>query len=391
MSTNSPTGMAVTCLQENLARGLSVVGRAVATRSTLPILGNVSLTAANGSLRLQATNLDLSITHRVAARIDRPGAITIPARQLSDYVSALPPDQISLELNERTQALGVKCARYAANIKGVDAGEFPLIPEFASIVPAGGMQIAAVDPEVLKAALEQVVFCAATDDARPVLTGVCFDFDKKILRLAAADGFRLAVKTLTLTEPIGKKPARLIVPARFLGDLARLIGEQEEPIEIALTASGALIFKLVNTEVTCQLIEGNFPDVDQIIPKAHTTRTLVNTGDFLSAVKPASVFAREASGIVRLGVVLADEKRAGTMRVAATSAETGDGDGEIDAQVDGAAVEIAFNAKFLAEAIKAVGSQQVALETNGAASPGAFRPVGVNGYVTVIMPMALGK
>src|SRR5512140_2638458 len=158
--------MKVQCLQENLAKGLSVVGRAVAARSTLPVLGNILLATENGQLKLAATNLDIGITHWIAAKDETEGALTVPARRLTDYVNSLPPDKVDIELNTRTQTLHLKCARYNANIKGIDASEFPIIPTIAE------NRKIALEPDTLREMIEQVTFAAATDESRPVLTGV---------------------------------------------------------------------------------------------------------------------------------------------------------------------------------------------------------------------------
>jgi DNA polymerase III subunit beta len=388
--------MKVSCLQENLAKGLSVVGRAVAARSTLPVLGNILLATDNGRLKLAATNLEIGITHWIGAKVETEGAITVPARQLTDYVNSLPPDHIDIELNARTQTLHLKCARYDANIKGVDASEFPIIPT------VGGETKISVEPDVLREMIEQAAFSAATDDSRPVLTGIFAKFDKSAdpakgdsVTFASADGFRLSVRNAVLTSTLDA-PVTVIIPARALIEVGRITGDQEEPVQIAVTENRSqIMFHLANTDVVSQLLDGNFPDYNQILPKAHTTRTVVNTNDLQSAVRAAAVFARDASNIVRLNIQPvpgpASEMGAGKVVVAATSAETGDNVGEIDAQVNGDPVEIAFNARFLGDVLNVLHTPQVLLETNSPASPGVIKPVGRDDFTHVIMPMHIGK
>lgn len=395
--------MKVSCLQENLAKGLSIVGRAVAARSTLPVLGNILIATDNGRLKLAATNLEIGITHWINAQVENEGAITVPARQLTDYVNSLPPDRIDIELNTRTQTLHMKCARYDANIKGVEASEFPIIPT------VGDDTKISVEPDVLREMIEQSAFSAATDDSRPVLTGIFAKFDKSSdpakgnpVTFAAADGFRLSVRNATLTSTL-ETPITVIIPARALVEVSRITGDQEEAIQIAVTENRSqIMFHLANTDVVSQLLDGNFPDYNQILPKAHTTRTVVNTSDLQSAVRAAAVFARDASNIVRLNIqpvsgsadeVAGDGSKAtaGKVVVAATSAETGDNVGEIDAQVNGDPVEIAFNARFLGDVLNVLHSPQVQLETNSPASPGVIKPVGRDDFTHVIMPMHIGK
>lgn len=396
--------MKVSCLQENLAKGLAIVGRAVAARSTLPVLGNILIATDNGRLKLAATNLEIGITHWIGAKVETEGAITVPARQLTDYVNSLPPDRIDIELNTRTQTLHLKCARFDANIKGVEASEFPIIPT------VGDETKISVEPDVLREMIEQAAFSAATDDSRPVLTGILAKFDKSAdpakgntLTFAAADGFRLSVRNAILSSTLDA-PLTVIIPARALIEVSRITGDQEEPIQIAVTENRSqIMFHLATTDVVSQLLDGNFPDYNQILPKAFTTRTVVNTSDLQSAVRAAAVFARDASNIVRLNIQPvaspgsemppegAVGSGAGKVVVAATSAETGDNVGEIDAQVNGDPVEIAFNARFLGEVLSVLHAPQVLLETNSPASPGVFKPVGRDDFTHVIMPMHIGK
>lgn len=388
--------MKVSCLQENLAKGLSIVGRAVATRSTLPVLGNILIATDNGRLKLAATNLEIGITHWIGAKVETEGAITVPARQLTDYVNSLPPDRIDIELNPRTQTLHLKCARYDANIKGVDASEFPIIPT------VGDDTKISVEPDVLREMIEQSAFSAATDDSRPVLTGIYAKFDKSAdpakgntITFAAADGFRLSVRNAGLTSTLDA-PITVIIPARVLVEVSRITGDQEEPVQIAVTENRSqIMFHLASTDVVSQLLDGNFPDYNQILPKGFTTRTVVNTNDLQNAVRAAAVFARDASNIVRLNIQPVSGSGngvgAGKVVVAATSAETGDNVGEIDAQVNGDPVEIAFNARFLGDVLNVLHAPQVLLETNSPASPGVIKPVGRDDFTHVIMPMHIGK
>lgn len=377
--------MKVSCLQENLARGLSIVGRAVATRSTLPVLSNILLQTDNGRLKLAATNLEIGITCWIGAKVEREGAITVPARLLTDFVNSLPPDKIDMELEARTQTLHLKCARMDANIKGIDPTEFPVIPTLET------EDKITIEPDVLRQMVEQVGFAAATDDSRPVLTGVLVKFDKETVTFEAADGFRLSVRRATLPAP-RPQPVRAIIPARALVEVSRITGDQEEPVEMAITDQRSqVLFHLANTEVVSSLIDGNFPDLTQIVPKSHSTRTVVNTTELQRAVRTASVFARDASNIVRLSVSAPDEMGVGHVTVATTGSESGDNQGVVDAKVTGDPVEIAFNARFLAEVLSVLHAPEVAIETTNSASPGIFRPMGRDDFVHVIMPMHVGR
>jgi len=372
--------MRVSCLQENLAKGLSVVGRAVATRSTLPVLANVMLSTDNGRLKLSATDLEIGINCWIGAKVEEDGATTVPARSFIDLVNSLPPERIDMELVVRTQTLNLKCARYEANLKGIDAQEFPLIPALEE----GEGQIT-LEPDIFKRMIEQVVLAAATDESRPILTGVLAKFEGDQLTLAAADGFRLSVRTAEL--PVETEPVSVIIPARALAELAR-ISTDEETITMAITsARNQVLFHMPSVDLVSQLIEGNFPDYHQIIPKSYSTRTVVNTNSFLRACKTANIFARDAANIVRLQIAPGGELAPGHMTIAATSAELGDNVGEIDASIEGDEIEAAFNAKYLMDVLSVMDSAQVALETTTSSSPGVIKPVGDVDFVHVIMPM----
>ena len=381
--------MKVSCLQENLAKGLSIVGRAVASRSTLPVLSNVLLATDNGQLRLAATNLEIGINCWVGAKIEEEGAITVPARLLAEFVNSLPPERIDLDLDESTQTLNMKCARIESNIKGIDAQEFPLVPTAQEDETP-----IRLNPEWLRKMIDQVVFAAATDESRPILTGVLVQFDEDRLTMAAADGFRLSVKTASLnrTEYSGE-PSEVIIPARALMELARISADQEEPVEVIITpARKQILFHLQSIDLVSQLIEGKFPDYNQIIPKGYATRSVLETGNFLKAARVSHLFARDSANIIKLEVVPSgDELMNGRITLVATSAELGDNVADLDASIDGDPLEIAFNAKYLMDVLAVIDSPQVILETTAASSPGVIRPIGDDQFTHVIMPMHISR
>jgi DNA polymerase-3 subunit beta len=373
--------MKLSCLQENLNRGLNIVGRAVATRTTLPITNNVLLATDEGRLKLVATNLEMAISCWIGAKIEEEGSITVPARLLTEFVSSLPSDTIDIQLSPQTKTLGLKCARYEARISGVDAKEFPPIPGVDDGIATK------VEVEALRQAINHVVFAAATEESRPVLTGICTQFEGDSLTLAAADGFRLAVYKLPVADAF-KQKTEVIIPARTLAELNRLIAEQEEDVDITLNPNKSqVLFRLKNIELVSQLVQGTFPNYSQLIPQSYNTRVIVSVTDFLRATKTASIFARDGSGIVRLMITPGSEKNPGKISVSARSEEIGDDVGEIDATVEGDEAKIAFNGKYLTDVLSVLHEAQVALETTNPSSPGLIRPVGVDNYTHVVMPM----
>jgi DNA polymerase-3 subunit beta len=378
--------MRVSCLQENLARGLNIVSRAVAPRTaTLPVLTHVLLATDQGRLKIAATNLELGISCWIGAKVEDEGAITIPARTLTDLVALLPADKVDLDLNIRTQSLRVQSGRTDANIKGIDAQEFPIIPTFNADAAAF------VDPAVLKKMIEQVVFAAATDESRPTLTGVLTRLDGDKISMAATDGFRLSVRSGPLKEPVAE-PKTILIPARAVAEVARVMGDQEEPIAISVTPShGQALFHMTNVDVVAQLIDQKFPDYEHIIPKKHDTRTVMNTADVLKACRQASIFARDSLDTVRMAVKPGEELEPGKVIVTARADETGDNQSELEAMVNGGEVEIGFNVKYLIDAIAAVDTPQLVLETTAPRSPAVIRAIGDDNFLHVVMPMHLPR
>jgi DNA polymerase-3 subunit beta len=377
--------MKVTLLQENLARGLGIVSRAVSPRSTLPVLANILIATDEGRLRLSATNLEMGITCWVAARIEDEGSTTVPARTLADLVNTLPGEQVALYLDVSTQTLNVRSGTSTNDIKGIDAQEFPPLP-----VPdmEGAVQLNVVD---FREMIHQVAFAASTDEARPVLMGVLVIVDGERITMAAADGFRLSVRSANLSTP-ASQPVNIIVPARALNELARIASDGEETISMVVPKGrGQVVFRVKDVELVSQLIDGTFPDYQQIIPRSYKSRTLVSTSSLLKACKQAEIFARDGSNVARLDIKAAQgEMEASEVEISATSEETGKNETIVEATVDGSGVLIAFNVKYLREALEIIRTPNVALETSAANAPGVIRPVGEDDFLHVIMPMHLG-
>jgi DNA polymerase-3 subunit beta len=376
--------MKVAVLQENLARGLSIVGRAVSTRSTLPVLGNVLLATDGGRVKLSATNLEIVITCWLNASVKQEGAITVPARIFNDLVNNLPQETVDLESSGETQTLHLECGRTEANMRGIDAQEFPLVPE------PDLLQSLRVSAGAFKQMISQVVFAAATDETRPTLTGVSMQFDGKGVKLAATDAFRLSVRTAALES--STEPKSIIVPSRSLAEVARVIGNEDEVLHITLPEGrNQIIFKLDNIVIVSQLIDGHFPDFTPIIPKRYTTRAVMGTAALLKACRTAAIFARESSHTARVKITPSSELMDGYTAISATSAETGDNVAQVDADVTGEEVEVAFNVKYMTDVLSIIDTPQVALETTSAMEPGVIRPVGSDDFFHIIMPMHFGR
>jgi DNA polymerase III subunit beta len=373
--------MKLSCLQANLNTGLGIVGRAVATKSTLPITQNILLSAEKSRLKLAATNLEMATTCWIGANVEEQGSITVPARLLIDFVNSLPNDLIEITLPPDGRVLALNSGHFQAHVNGIDAADFPPIPKIGDGVTT------TIDATSLREGISHVAFAAASEESRPVLTGINTEFDGDQLSLVAADGFRLAVYTTALSAPAKHKTA-VIIPARTLNELSRLLADQEEPVEITVSEKKSqVLFRLKDAELVSQLIQGSFPNYAQVIPQSYTTRAVVDIAQFLRVTKMSSIFARDASGIVRLVVTPGSELTPGKLTATAQAEEVGGNVSEIDALVDGEEAKIAFNVKYLAEVLSALHQSQVALELTTPSSPGTIRPIGVDNYVHVVMPM----
>lgn len=373
--------MKLSCPTDKLSRALSIVGRAVATKSTLQVVSNVLLAADEERLKLVATNLEIAITCWIEATVAESGAITVPARLLTEFVNSLPSAKIDLNLNVRSNTLSLRSGAFEANVKGIDADEFPSIPQISDTATT------TVAAEALREAIGQVVFAAASDDTRPVLAGVLASFEGEGLTFAAADGFRLAVRQVALGSPVLER-SDVIIPARALHELGRILGDEQEAVAITITPNRAhALFHMSNVDLVSRLVEGTFPNYRPIIPPRYATRVVVNTKEFLNATRIAALFARDASNVVRLQASAGEELTPGRMVVAAQAAEVGDTTSGIDAVVEGEGMQIAFNVKYLQDVLTVISTSQVGLEVSSPSSPGVIKPVGSDGYTHVIMPM----
>jgi DNA polymerase-3 subunit beta len=372
--------MKVSVLQEKLAHGLNVVSRAVSSRSTLPVLGNVLVATDEGRLRLSATDLELSITCWIGSKIAEEGSTTVPSRIFSDFVSTLSKDHIELDLEERTQTLNLRSGTSNTDIKCVDAQEFPPMetPDLAD-----GIQLQVGD---LKEMIAQVVFAASTDEARPVLTGVLVTIEGPKITMATADGFRLSVRDAELAANTAN--AKAVIPARALKELSRVATNNDDLITMVLLPNrGQVVFRLKDVELSSRLINDEFPDYRQVIPQKFKTRTIVSTANLLKAVRQAEIFARDGSNIARLNIVPGEGNDSGMIEMSAQSEEAGRNETVVDANVEGPGILIAFNVRYLRDVLEVVKTPNVALETSVSASPGLFRPLGDQTFLHVIMPM----
>ncbi|MDX9850821.1 MAG: DNA polymerase III subunit beta [Anaerolineaceae bacterium] len=369
--------------QQELAHGLSTVSRAVSPRSTLQVLANVLIATDEGRIRISATNLELGISCWIKAEIEEEGSITIPARTISDLVSTLPADRVEMLLNDRTQTLNVRCGTNVTDIKGIDAQEYPPMPMPEK---SGGVDLNVAN---LKEMILQVAFAASSDEARPVLQGILTQIEGSTMTMAATDGFRISVSSSSVSNP-NNKTISAIIPARAMNELARIAANGDATVSMSIPEGrGQVVFNLKDAELVSQLIEGNFPDYKVIIPRNYKTHTVISTPSFQKACRQAEIIARDGNNIIRMHIQPKMEGP-GIVEISAQSEETGNSEVQLDANIDGEGLLIAFNVRYLREVLDVVKTPSVALETNANNTPATIKPIGENEFTHVIMPMHLG-
>ncbi|GAB1421431.1 DNA polymerase III subunit beta [Anaerolineales bacterium] len=372
--------MKISVLQENLSKAASMVSRVVDNRPQLPVLANILLIAEGSRLTLASTNLQTSITCWIGAKVDEPGSITLPAKTFQELVSSLSPERVDLTLDSQTHTIQIQCGATKSHIKGIDADEFPPINHSDSrdVILAG---------KVFKEMINQTVFAAANDDNRPVLTGVLTEFANNTMTMAAADGYRLAVRTTQIDENFNE-PVKLTIPAKALQEVAKAITDEEVFINFPHRRD-IITFEVGNVTISSQLIDGRFPDFANIIPRQYNSSTTMYTADLLKACKRAEIFARDSSYSSRIIVNPPQNAGdAGSVKIVGRSQEKGDLDGVIDAGVEGESLDVSFNIKYLIDVLQVIDDERIVFQSNGPETPGVVRLENRDDFVHVIMPMS---
>ena len=372
--------MKFSCLSENLAKGLSIVSKAVSSKGSLPVLAHVLLKTEDGKVKLAATDLETGVVTWVGAKIEEEGAVTVPARLLSELVANLPLGKI--EISTKKQSLTLRAPQAKSRLNGLAAEEFPPLPDVPEAHSAAGKTTFSLDPKIFPAAVSQVAFAAASDESRPILTGVLIKGSGKDLSLVGVDGFRLAERKLGLAEDLAKELS-IVIPSRTLAEVARLAAHQENPVRVVLLPDeNQVLFELEGSRVTSRLLEGQFPDYKKIIPPTFSSKAKLLTEDFLKAVRLAAIFARDSASIVRLKL-----ESSQPLTLFANTAEVGENRTKVEAEIEGETLEIAFNSKYLTDVLSNLQSEEVIFEASGPLNPGVIKPSSSSNYLHLIMPV----
>lgn len=365
--------MKLTVPRKDLYEGLQIVGRAVSTQTTLPVLKNVLIEPGTDAIKLAATDLELGVEVLVAAQIQEGGSLTVPAKTFAEIVAALPEADVSVAADEKDNLL-ISCRRSDFRINGLTAEDFPALPE------VGGSIALQVPQPLMKEMIRQTALAASDDDTRPILTGICVVLSGETLRLVATDTHRLAVRTATITGATGD--ATVIVPVRAMNELMRVLGDDEESTLYVRVDQNQILFRTERVTLVSRLIEGQFPRYERVIPGSHTRRLTIKRDDIHSSLRRARIVARDAAAKDR--VVLATE---GENLVITAEGDEGRVHEEIEVAREGDDISIAFNVNYFLDVLGVLDTDGLFLEMTEPLSPAVVRPVDGDDYLMVIMPM----
>lgn len=364
--------MELSVTQENFARALSAVGRVASGKTQLPILSNILLRTDGTRLLIAATNLEIATTQYIGAKIAKPGAITVPARLISEFVSSLPKGPIELKVTNEN--IRITSGKYHSTINGVIADDFPELPTISEDDSVSY----SINTEEFKQAVSQTIITASSDSTRPVLTGVYWHSHEGWIYLAATDGYRLSERRLVET----KSEVAAIIPTQTLQEVLRTITDESDTIDILFDDS-QVRFRINEAEVISRLIDGNFPDYRQLIPAQLDITAVMDKSEFSRVTKVAGLFARESGGSVTV-TVDSDKK---TVALHSIASEFGENTSELDADVDGDG-QVTLNSRYLAEALTVLDAKTISFGFSGKLSPTILKATTENtNYYHVIMPL----
>ena len=364
--------MEIIVTQEKLTRALSAVSRVASTKTQLPILSNILLRTDGNRLLVAATNLEIAITEYINVKIIKPGAITIPARLMSEFISSLPKEQVELKvINDN---LHIKCGAYNSIINGFIADDFPELP---TINESSSIQYS-FKLDDFKQAVSQTIITTSSDTTRPVLTGVYWHSHEGQLYLAATDGYRLSERRLVET----KSELSAIIPTQTLQEVMRNISDETEEIDVLFDET-QVRFRINEAEIISRLIDGNFPDYRQLIPSSSETTIKINKNDFIRVTKIAGLFARESGG----SVILTADSDKNTLSVHSIASQLGENTSEAKAEVTSNG-QITLNSRYLSESLSVIEGEEIEFSFSGKLAPCILKSTKPNtDYFHIIMPL----
>lgn len=368
--------------QLEFIRALTNSNRSLSSKTNLPILANVLLEASKDKLQIVSTNLETACRVSVPCKVEVGGEITTIGKALWEFVSQLSQEEVDVE--KLGEELVLKQGNFDARFSTMAASEFPAIPKVS-----GDLSFK-IDSGILSKAIGRVVFNAALDESRPILTGVLCEFSKGGLNMVATDGYRLGFCEINQVE--GSKTAiSIIVPAKSLWEVAKIVGEgpgDQKVVNIHVSDNlSQASFKFGEVEFVSRLIEGEFPNWQRVIPGTFATKAVVSKVDFMKVIKMASIFAKDSGSVVK--VKLEGDEKVGKLMVSAATSQVGSSTAGIDAKVTGAGGEIAFNFRYMLESLGSLEADEVIFEMNESLNPGRVTSTDDAKLFHIVMPVRL--
>ncbi len=371
--------MKIEILKENFKNGLSIVERIVGKNLSLPILDNVLINTEDNFLSLSSTDLETAIKLWILTKIIKKGKVAVPAKLLSSFVSLLPNEKLILE--EKKQGLYIECKNFKNQVQGFNPEEFPLIPEFKD------SEYLEVDNKKLCQGLSQIVDVASPSQSRPEISGIYFVFSKNTIKIVATDSFRLAEKTVILDAAV-KKDISFILPQKPAREIINILAEKEGKTKICFS-SNQVMFELPMKEINhpqaqiiSRLIEGEYPNYEEIIPKKFKTHVVLKRDEFLSQIKAASLF----SGKINEIKITANSQNK-EIEVFAQDPDIGQNQSTVPAKIEGESIVVSFNHKFLIDGLSNIKSSEIIFDLSKEEGPCILKPVGDTSYIYVVMPI----
>lgn len=366
--------MRLTCSQRDLLSALTTTNKAVDVNNTLPVLNNVYLKAEGKKLYFTSTNLEIAISYTIETDIKNEGEITIPSKLFTNYISYLKDEKV--EILAEAGDVRIETSDSKTRIKGIPATEFPPIP---SVEKEGGMSVSVKE---LNQAIEQVVFAAALNTTRPILSGVYFAVEKNELKMVSTDSYRLSEKIIAATKVSGS--VTCIVPAKTILELGSILdGLDEKDMVEVVVSKNQIQFSVGPVQLISRLIEGQFPNYEQIIPKETKTKVEFEVSPITLVLKRINIFAKENNNKIILKVV------GGKVVVTTESTQYGEGEITLDTKIEGKDNEIALNSQFLLDALGNIGSSKITFEIGEKTTPVVLKPKEGSGYTHIIMPLKI--
>jgi len=374
--------MELRCNRDELFRGIQTVQSVIATKSTLPVLANLLLEAKGKKMEMVATDLEVGVKCSVDVEVVEPGAITVPARTLSEVVRELPSEEVMIKVGEKGR-LEINSGQAVFNLMGLPKEDYPVLPR----VRADGDLV--IDGPALSDMIKKTIFSVSQDETRYVLCGIYLCIEKGKVRMVSTDGRRLSCITKEIAAE-KKKEAKVIIPTKAVNEINRILGqvagreETEEAYKVKVSVEeNQVSFIIEDTVVISRLIEGHFPDYEQVIPRSSEIKLKIKTDELLQATRRVALLTTEKSSSIRYSL------KKNKLLISAITEGLGEARDVVGIDYSGEEMEIAYNAQFLIDVLRNIGCDEISLELTNSLNPCLIRPVSGEDYISIIMPMRI--